>query len=242
MKYILIILSFLSILSFQANLITIDLQLNNDKTYIIKNKDDKINFSFDKDSNINIIPQKFLHLIKLIFINNNIMRNCLSTKYKEYDSFYCIENEEKTDLNNIKLNLNFDNFTQTLKFPELFSKKNKFYFFKFYSKPDIASIILGTKKFNQNNHNNLRLLKSNNETEIKNDTDIITNHNEQGKDNNTKKSGIGWLGISLIILLSMIVIYVVYVGFRYYRRKKYQNPSFYYKITEEMFDDITPIE
>ena len=57
-----------------------------------------------------------------------------------------------------------------------------------------------------------------------------------------KKSGIGWIGICLIILLSIIVIYVLYVGFRYYKKKKYQNPSFYYKITEEMFEDITPIE
>ena len=56
------------------------------------------------------------------------------------------------------------------------------------------------------------------------------------------KEKIGWIGICLIILLSIIVIYVLYVGFRYYRRKKYQNPSFYYKITEEMFVDITPIE
>ena len=80
-----------------------------------------------------------------------------------------------------------------------------------------------------------------NETQGKNDTDIITNNSEK-ENSNSQKSGIGWLGIFLIILLSLIVIYVVYVGFRYYRRKKYQNPSFYYKITEEMFDDITPIE
>ena len=79
-----------------------------------------------------------------------------------------------------------------------------------------------------------------NETDIINKSDNVTNNKEEA--DNKSKSGIGWLGISLIILLSLIVIYIIYVGFRYYRRKKYQNPSFYYKITEEMFDDITPIE
>ena len=48
---------------------------------MIKNKNDNINFSFDNDSNINIIPQKISHLIKLIFINNNLLHNCLSTKF-----------------------------------------------------------------------------------------------------------------------------------------------------------------
>ena len=214
------------------------MQLNKDKTYIIKNIDENINFFFDNVSYINILPPKFLNLIKHFFINNSIMRSCFPTKYKEYDTFYCIGKSEKNDLNNIKLNFHFDKYTQTMNFPELFSKKNNLYFFKFYSKPGITSIILGTKKF----HKNLRLLESKNDTEIKNGTDVIINHNEQEKDAKTKKPGIGWLGISLIILLSMIVVYVVYVGFRYYRRKKYQNPSFYYKITEEMFDDITPIE
>ena len=81
MKFIFTILSFLIVISLQTKLITIDLQLKDDKTYIIKNKNDDINFSFDNDSNINIIPQKISHLIKLIFINNNLLHNCLSTKF-----------------------------------------------------------------------------------------------------------------------------------------------------------------
>ena len=43
-----------------------------------------------------------------------------------------------------------------------------------------------------------------------------------------------------------IIIYYSYLCIVCYiqilQKKKYQNPSFYYKITEEMFDDITPIE
>ena len=78
--------------------------------------------------------------------------------------------------------------------------------------------------------------KDNNDTA----TIIIDNNNMNKK--SEKKSGIGWLGTIIIIILSIVIVYVLYVGFRYYKRKKYQNPSFYYKITEEMFADITPIE
>ena len=81
--------------------------------------------------------------------------------------------------------------------------------------------------------------KENNITNKVNNTETI---NDKKKHKKNKNSGIGWLGTIIIIILSIVVFYVLYVGFRYYRRKKYQNPSFYYKITEEMFADITPIE
>ena len=241
MKFILIFLSFLYVFSFSPKLITIDLRLNNNKTYIIKNKDDDSTFSFIKNLNINILPEKILFLIKRIFINNNIMHTCQSTKYQEYETFYCMKNKENSNLFNIKMNFNFDDYTLTIPFTELFSKKLKFYFFNFYTKPEITSIILSAKeKYKINGQ--LRILNSVNETEEKNSTDIINKTEQKNEKTEPQNSGIGWLGISLIVLLSLIVIYVTYVGFRYYKRKKYQNPSFYYKITEEMFDDITPIE
>ena len=81
--------------------------------------------------------------------------------------------------------------------------------------------------------------KENNITNKVNNTETI---NDKKKHKKNKNSGIGWLGTIIIIILSIVVFYVLYVGFRYYRRKKYQNPSFYYKITEEIFADITPIE
>ena len=90
------------------------------------------------------------------------------------------------------------------------------------------------------NKRNLEEENKNNDNNTTNTTNTNENNNKNPiKENN---SGIGWLGTLIIIILSIIVIYVLYVGFRYYRRKKYQNPSFYYKITEEMFADITPIE
>ena len=103
--------------------------INNNKTYIIKNINDNMNISFDKNLEINIFPYKIFHLIKLIFINNNIMNNCLTTKYKEYDTFYCINNNEKNIINDIKINLNLDNYTKTIKASELFIKNGNFYFF-----------------------------------------------------------------------------------------------------------------
>lgn len=231
MKIFIIILSFFVILSFQAKLISIDMQINNNEIYTIQTKDDDTNFSFDENININFLPPKILELFIQTFINNNIMDNCFNSKLNEYLEFYCTRNTSNKDITNIKLNFIFDKCRKVIDISDLYSRKNNFYFFKLYSKENLIN-------------NNLRFLVSNNETEGKNESNNKTNanHSEQGLNENKGKSGIGWLGISLIILLSLIVIYVIYVGFRYYRRKKYQNPSFYYKITEEMFDDITPIE
>ena len=231
MKIFIIILSFFVILSFQAKLISIDMQINNNEIYTIQTKDDDTNFSFDENININFLPPKILELLIQTFINNNIMDNCFNSKLNKCLEFYCTRNTSNKDITNIKLNFIFDKCRKVIDISDLYSRKNNFYFFKLYSKENLIN-------------NNLRFLVSNNETEGKNESNNKTNanHSEQGLNENKGKSGIGWLGISLIILLSLIVIYVIYVGFRYYRRKKYQNPSFYYKITEEMFDDITPIE
>ena len=87
-----------------------------------------------------------------------------------------------------------------------------------------------------------KLINDNNNNTSNNITTKIINDKERNNQNIKKNSGIGWLGTIIIIILSIVVIYVLYTGFRYYKRKKYQNPSFYYKITEEMFEDITPIE
>ena len=123
-------------------------------------------FSYDDNLNINIIPEKILNLIKNIFINNDIMHNCLYTKYQGYNTFYCLEKIIKQDLSNIKLNFNFDTYTKELAFSELFTKKGNYYFFKFYSKSNIKNIIIGTKEINDIN-NILRKLVSSNKTEEK---------------------------------------------------------------------------
>ena len=113
---------------------------------------------------------------------------------------------------------------------------------KFYNDNEIKfkKLEKNIKYFLENQTNIKRKL---NEDESYNAYNISNSSNISNINNNTNKSsGVGWIETIIIIILSIIVIYVLFIGFRYYRRKKYQNPSFYYKITEEMFEDITPIE
>ena len=37
------------------------------------------------------------------------------------------------------------------------------------------------------------------------------------------------------------LVFVGWLGFRYYRRKKYSDPTYYYKVTDEMFNEGTPL-
>ena len=137
---------------------------------------------------------------------------------------------------------------------ELFERKNMNYTFVFFSRNDIREIVIPGKlikrKINKDENKLIRELtgdenndnkENKNENENENDKNENKDNNNQNK-TNSGKSGIGWVGICIIILLSVVIMYILFVWFRYYRRKKYQNPSFYYKITEEMFEDITPIE
>ena len=66
------------------------------------------------------------------------------------------------------------------------------------------------------------------------------NINQNNINSNIKK--MNWINIIIISVLLLIIIYVVFYIYRYFRKKKYQNPSFYYKITEELFNEVTPIE
>ena len=128
---------------------------------------------------------------------------------------------------NIKINSNNNKILYKSPFTTINSNKNNF-----FNNKEI-------RKLEEEKNNTI-----NNNIDKKNDNSTSVNSSIKNEENqkNDKKSGIGWLGIVIIIILSIVVVYVLFVGCRYYRRKKYQNPSFYYKITEEMFDDITPIE
>lgn len=45
-----------------------------------------------------------------------------------------------------------------------------------------------------------------------------------------------------MLLLVLGLVFVGWLGFRYYRRKKYSDPTYYYKVTDEMFNEGTPLE
>ena len=128
------------------------------------------------------------------------------------------------------------------------NKSNSIINKKIYKPFDVDYNMIKNRSYNINNlfkinsYQIRKLIDDNNNNTSNNITTTIINDKERKNQNSKKNSGIGWLGTIIIIILSIVVLYVLYTGFRYYKRKKYQNPSFYYKITEEMFEDITPIE
>ena len=251
MKIIIIILFFITTSTKSLNLIMMDLELDENKFYIIKNIDSNLDFSINNQTKINLMPQKYMYLIKKILKNNQIIFNCNTLnnyiENKKYETFFCEKKVAHKDMNEIKLNINFGKYNISIKEREIFYKKGKYYYFNFWTNYNVTDLVLSNILFEESlkkdNYNNLYIRKLGNLENVNNDN--ITYKNDSNKNQkymNNKKSGIGWLGICLIIFLSIVVIYVLFILFRYYRRKKYQNPSFYYKITEEMFDDITPIE
>lgn len=73
---------------------------------------------------------------------------------------------------------------------------------------------------------------------------------EDNDDNNDRpiavRSGRGFFTrffMSLgVITLIFSILFVLWLAFRYYRRKKFNDPSFYYKSTDNLFDEGTRIE
>ena len=267
MKLILIVSLILSLYSETPNLLTMDLLFNKGNIYRIKGVDTKINFYLNSKTNVSLIPPSYMNLIKRTFQNKKIFNFCKRQHFyiyeKSYENFFCEKNDKSTnrEAEGTKLNFNFDNYTISIKESKLFQQKGKYFYFNFWTNNTITDIILSDillKEIPNLNKDNIQYIRQLEEEEKKeNEQNGNDNGKKENSDNNTfrnessnnkqnqvnaNKSGIGWLGVCLIILLSIIVIYVLFVAFRFYRRKKYQNPSFYYKITEEMFDDITPIE
>ena len=226
-----------------------DLELNENNFYIIKNIDSNLKFSFNNQTKINIMPQKYINLIKKVLKNNQIVYNCnVLYNYienKKYETFFCENNAGHKDIKKIKLNISTENYNISINDSELFYKRGKYYYFNFWTNYNTTDLVLSDiflQESLENNNYNKRLRQLGIFENINNDNNTYKNQSNKNQNYGNNKSGIGWLGICLIILLSIIIIYVLFTLFRYYRRKKYQNPSFYYKITEEMFDDITPIE
>ena len=232
MKILIFILSFISIYSQTLNVFKIDLIFNSDNFYTIKNIDTYLNVSFNNNSNICLMPRSYSNLIKIILKNNKFLYNCgtyqIYKENKKYETFYCEKIFDKNEI--IKLNFIFENYNVTLNETQLFLKEKNKYYFNFWTNDNISDIILFDIINLNNNKINMRILES--EDEKNDENNNITNRNDTDKNSNNKKknkSRFGFLGVFFIIILSLIVIYVLFVAFRYYRRKKYQNPSFYYK-------------
>ena len=106
----------------------------------------------------------------------------------------------------------------------------------------VNSIVITTQVLDENNTDITINDKNKNITDIFIPPVIIDGSNRIPYQNNNNNSKMSWINVTIITVLIVIIIYVAFYLFRYYRKKKYQNPSFYYKITEELFDDINPIE
>ena len=107
----------------------------------------------------------------------------------------------------------------------------------------VNSIVITTQVLDENNTDITINDKNKNITDIFIPPVIIDGSNRiQYQNNNNNNFKMSWINITIITILIVIIFYVVFYLSRSYRKKKYQNPSFYYKITEELFDDITPIE
>ena len=86
--------------------------------YIIKNIDSNLKFSFNNQTKINIMPQKYINLIKKVLKNNQIVYNCNALynyiENKKYETFFCENNAGHKDIKKIKLNINTENYNKLL--------------------------------------------------------------------------------------------------------------------------------
>ena len=244
MKSLILILSFIIISSSSQNLLTINFVSKMSHSTLIKKKTENVTYHIN-NSTKGFLPKKYFNLILNDLIKNKFECSPKKIIYnnKVYDTIHCLRTRF-VDIHAIKLYFNFNNYSIYYTDMELFERKNMNYTFVFYSRNDIKEIVLPGKlikrKINEIDKIIRELTGEENNDNKENKNEKNDNNNQNKK--NSGKSGIGWLGVCFIILLSVVIMYILFVWFRYYRRKKYQNPSFYYKITEEMFEDITPIE
>ena len=244
MKSLILILSFIIISSSSQNLLTINFVSKMSHSTLIKKKTENVTYHIN-NSTKGFLPKKYFNLILNDLIKNKFECSPKKIIYnnKVYDTIHCLRTRF-VDIHAIKLYFNFNNYSIYYTDMELFERKNMNYTFVFYSRNDIKEIVLPGKLIKRKINKIDKIIReltgeeNNDNKENKNEKNDNNNQNKK----NSGKSGIGWLGVCFIILLSVVIMYILFVWFRYYRRKKYQNPSFYYKITEEMFEDITPIE
>ena len=249
MKSLILILSFIIIYSSPQNLLTINFISKMSHSTLIKKKAENVTYHIN-NSTKGFLPKKYFDLILNDLIKNKF--ECSSKKViynnKVYETIHCLRTRF-VNIHAIKLYFNFNNYSIYFTDMELFERRNMNHTFVFYSRNDIKEIVLPGKLIKRKINKDDKIIReltgeeNNDNKENKNESDKNEkNDNNNQNKKNSGKSGIGWLGICFIILLSVVIMYILFVWFRYYRRKKYQNPSFYYKITEEMFEDITPIE
>ena len=140
---IIYLLIFAFISSHSINVETINLEFDKDDFYTIKNVDTNLQLSYNNKTNLNLMPRKYLNLIKLIFINRKILFNCrtkITLKKETYETFTCERNSGYKNIDKIKLNFNLNNTTIILKGAELFSKEGQYSSFNFYTNGNLEEV------------------------------------------------------------------------------------------------------
>ena len=131
-----------------GTLLSIDLELDEDKIYRIKTEEDEtLKYFCNTLSFITIIPKKYFDLIK-----GHLQDNKFKCKWKLvysagfYETFYCPDSTGK-DFSKIKLHFNFEDQTVTMNENNLFESKDNKHYSKLRTQSDNTNFLtLGFKE------------------------------------------------------------------------------------------------
>ena len=157
MEIIIFIITLFSINAQSLDIKTIDLRLNSDNFYRIKNIDSELKFNFNNNTNVNLLPKKYLNLIIMILKNQKIFYDCKMKAYRinniNFEINFCEKNTGIKDLK-IELNIDFGTFIIPLTESQLFSIKDlTTYYFNFWTNDNIDDVVISDVLINANLRN-----------------------------------------------------------------------------------------
>ena len=157
MEIIIFIITLFSINAQSLDIKTIDLRLNSDNFYRIKNIDSELKFNFNNNTNVNLLPKKYLNLIIMILKNQKIFYDCKMKAYRinniNFEINFCEKNTGIKDLK-IELNIDFGTFNISLTESQLFSIKDlTTYYFNFWTNDNIDDVVISDVLINANLRN-----------------------------------------------------------------------------------------
>ena len=183
MEIIIFIIALFSINAQSLDIKTIDLRLNSDNFYRIKNIDSELKFNYNNITNVNLLPKKYLNLIIMILKNQKIFYDCRMKSYRSNNIYFEVNFCQKnTGIKDLKIELNFDfgTFNISLTESQIFSIEDvTTYYFNFWTNDNIDNVVISDVLINAN----LRNLENDN-YEGKN---IVGSYN---KDNNKSKNNV----------------------------------------------------
>ena len=137
------IIKFVSSASTTPVLETIDLELDTNKTFQVKSKEDgALDYFLNRNSVRSIIPKKYFDLIKRYLERNNF--KCTKTYTYSggvYELFYCTE-KNGVDFSKDKLHLKFENYTLTMTEDQLFEKEGSKHYSKLRTQSGTSSMFI----------------------------------------------------------------------------------------------------